>query len=89
MNNKLRWEEIQKVYSQEWVQLVDYDWPDDEPYPFSGVVRTHAAGKKEFYKLCKEGMHPDDSAILFVGPKKRTEGMFFSPNLVRFFPCGR
>ena len=40
MEKKLTWEEIKKHYNQEWVELVDYDWPDTEPYPRDGVVRS-------------------------------------------------
>jgi hypothetical protein len=30
MAEKLSWEEIKKNYDQEWVELVDYDWPEED-----------------------------------------------------------
>ena len=54
-----------------------------DPYPRSGVVRSHASDKKEFYKQCNREPVPDDSAILFVGVPQRPEGTVFSPSLIR------
>ncbi len=88
-NKKLTWEEILKRYDQEWVQLVDYNWPDGEPYPHDGVVRTHDLNKKEFHKRCREGNVPDDSALIFVGHKKSLDNSIFAPSLIRFEPCER
>ncbi len=62
MGEKLTWEEIKKQYDQEWVELVDYDWPDGESHPRSGTLRSHAADKKEFHQQCRREPVPDDSA---------------------------
>jgi hypothetical protein len=88
MENKLTWEEIKKQYNEQWVQLVDYDWPEGTPYPRSGIVRTHGQDKKEFHKHCLEGNVPNDSAFLFVGHKKSLDVAVFNPALVRVNPCG-
>ena len=48
MEKKLTWQEIEKQYDREWVQLVDYDWPEDEPLPRSGVVVVHAKARRDF-----------------------------------------
>jgi hypothetical protein len=77
----LTWDEIKKLYDQEWVQLVDYDWPDGELYPRSGVLRTHGSNKKEFHQQCRRKPVPDDSAILFIGPPRTAENLVFSSNL--------
>jgi hypothetical protein len=87
MEKNMTWEEIKKQYDQEWVELVDYDWPDGESHPRSGTLRSHAADKKEFHQQCRREPVPDDSAILYVGPPRMPEGVVFSPSLIRFEPC--
>ena len=67
MDNRLTWDQIKQQYNQEWVELIQYDWPEQEPYPHAGVVRAHAKARKEFYRLANEEPRPADSAILFVG----------------------
>lgn len=66
MEKKLTWEEIKKLYDQEWVELVDYDWPEGTPYPRSGVVRVHDADRKNFHAAVKM-QTPAGSALVFVG----------------------
>ncbi len=72
MAEKLSWDEILKRYNQEWVELVDYDWPDEEPDPKSGIVRVHAKTRAEFDRLTDVDP-PQDSAYVFVGKPKRSE----------------
>lgn len=69
---RLTWEEIKKQYDQEWVELVDYDWPDQDQYPRSGVVRVHAPTRSKFDDLADIDP-PFDSAYIFVGETKRSE----------------
>lgn len=64
---KLSWSQILHLYPKEWVELIDYDWPDSEPVPTAGVVRVHAKTRKEFDTLT-EIDPPQDSAYVFVGP---------------------
>ena len=64
---KLTWDQIAKQFDQQWVELVDYDWPEGIPYPVAGVVRAHAKERKAFYRLANEEPRPRESAILFVG----------------------
>ena len=66
MTESLTWDEIKEQYDRQWVELVQYDWPEGKPYPNSGVVRVHSSNRKEFYQLAKSES-PRDSAILFVG----------------------
>ena len=73
---KLSWEQIQKMYDKEWVQLVDYDWPDGEPFPKSGIVRTHHPERKQFYhKVSQITPKPTDSAFIFVGIPLKDPGV--------------
>ena len=89
MKKTLNWEEIEKLYDQQRVELVDYDWPDGDSHPRSGVVRSHGADKKDFYRQCNREPVPSDSAIVFVGLPRIPEGVIFSPSLLRVDPCAK
>ena len=80
MVRKLTRKEIQKQYDQEWVELVDYDWPDTEPFPRDGVVRVHAKSRREFDVLILEDP-PIDSALVFVGERQAPPGVVLNANL--------
>lgn len=80
MNTKLSWDEISKLYDKQWVELVDYDWPDDEIHPYSGTVRVHAKTRIEFDKLILKDP-PDNSALLFVGERQLPANTTLSSNL--------
>ncbi len=86
MEQVLSWREIEKNYNQQWVQLVDYDWPDGEPKPKSGRVRLHAPTRKEFNKLVLEAA-PVNAARIYVGTHKMPEGVILSSNVVRITSC--
>lgn len=87
---RLTWQEIEERFDREWVELVDYDWPEGDHSPKGGVVRTHSANKKEFYRLANQEPVPPDSAILFVGKKGFLEdNVIFSPNLSRITICAK
>jgi len=87
MEKRLNWDELKEHYNQQWVELVDYDWPDDQPYPLSGVLRSHSADKKAFHQQCRREPMPADSAIVFVGPPQFPKNVVFSPSLIRVEPC--
>lgn len=80
MKKKLTWEEIKDLYSDQWVELVDYDWPDSEPLPSSGTVRVHSSSRKEFDKLINQDP-PTDAALVYVGERKPVDGVILSANL--------
>ncbi len=86
MEQVLSWQEIEKNYNQQWVQLVDYDWPEGEPRPKSGRVRLHASTRKEFNKLVLEA-EPVNAARIYVGTHKMPEGIILSSNVVRITSC--
>lgn len=81
MKEKLNWDEIKKNHDQQWVELVDYDWPDGTPYPRSGAVRVHAQDRHEFYRLMSIlEPKPADSALIFVGsPKLESNKIYINP----------
>ena len=84
MDNKLSWEEIKKRYRDEWVQLVDYEWEETEPYPRSGVVRVHHKDKKEFKNILAAKDKPKESALLYTGDKLLPQHGIFSSNLHQY-----
>lgn len=66
MSARLTWDQIGVLYDKQWIELVNYQWPDVSPYPSAGEVRIHSGDRKEFYRKVK--LNPvADSAILFVG----------------------
>lgn len=78
---KLSWQEIKSDFNQEWVELVDFDWPEGEPFPVTAKVKAHASNRKDFYKQLElEVSKPKDCALLFVGdPTDKPEGGYLSP----------
>ncbi len=85
MEKKLTWEEIRKQYDQQWVELVDYDWPEEDEHPHTGIVRVHSSDRAEFYRLAAIDS-PKDSALVFVGKHKPVPGKHFSPGMRRLVP---
>ena len=83
MKNELTWEEIKKQYDKEWIELIDYNWAEGEPYPRAGVVRTHGIDKKLFHLECRRNPAPEISAFLFIGKKSDHGNTVFSPSLIR------
>ena len=84
---KLSWEQIKKEYDQQWVQLVNYDWPEGTPHPQSGVVRAHAPTRKEFNEIVLSLESPVDAARIFVGLAKLPKNTLISCNAVQISKC--
>lgn len=82
MDKKLTWDEIQKLYDQQYVELVSYDWPEEDIHPRSGIVCAHSSDRVEFYKQVGKNS-PVDSAIVFVGKVKLPKDVIFSPGMRR------
>jgi hypothetical protein len=80
MNKKLTWKEIELGFDKQWIQLTDYDWPEEEALPFSGVVVAHAKSRKEFDELITKNFH-DYSALLYVGERDLPPNTFLSANM--------
>ena len=89
MEEKLSWEEIEKRYNQEWIQLINYDWPEGDPYPKSGNVRVHATSRKEFNQLVKSKETIKDAARIFVGQTILPPHTIISCNSIRLLKCGQ
>ena len=85
MEKKLTWEEIEKQYDREWVQLVDFDWPEEEAYPRAGVVAAHARKRREFDALIAKTPQ-ENSALLYVGKRELPPGVILNANLHQWHP---
>ena len=85
---KMTWREIESKYHHEWVQLVDYDWPEEEPLPRSGIVGAHAKTRKKFDSLILKNPQKE-SALLFVGKREIPAGVVLSANLHQWGSQGR
>jgi len=77
MTEKMTWEEIEKLYVQEWVELVDYEWSEQAIHPRSGIVRVHAKDRSEFDRLVAIDP-PMESAVIFVGEPKLSPDSYLS-----------
>lgn len=63
MNEKLTWDEIKAQHPDEWVALVDYDWPNMGRVT-AGIVHSHHPDKKKLMEM-QHGLK--DAAILWTG----------------------
>jgi len=88
MNKVMTWQQIEEEHNGQWVQLVDYDWPEEETYPRTGKVRLSAPTRKEFNRLVLE-KEPVDAARIYVGEHKLPEGSIISSNITRIISCGQ
>ena len=80
MAEVISWEDITKLYDREWVQLVDFDWPEEEALPRAGAVVVHAKTRREFDAMIAE-IPQENSALLYVGNRKIPPGVVLSANL--------
>lgn len=77
MKNKLNWNEILDLYDNQWVELIDYVWPDNQIDPSSGIVRVHAKSRKEFNRLVAK-LPYIDSAFVYVGTPKLSQNFLIN-----------
>ena len=84
MEKKLTWQEVEERFDREWVQLVDYDWPEDEPLPRSGVVVVHAKARHDFDAMIARAPQ-ENSALVYVGERQIPPGVVLSANLHQMF----
>ena len=52
------------------MELVDYDWPDDEPNPRSGIVRAHNKSHDKLYEQISRLEYVGNDAVVYVGKPK-------------------
>lgn len=82
----LTWQQIEEKYDQQWIQLIEFDWPEGEVRPRSGCVRIHAQTRREFNRLVLEA-DGVNAARIYVGKHSLPEGTILSSNIVKIVPC--
>lgn len=65
---RLTWDEIKARYPDEWVALVEYEWPDPGEL-VGGVVHAHSPSHAELIRMAK-GLR--QAAIRWTGKKRGT-----------------
>ena len=84
IEEQLTWEEITKRYDKEWVELVDYDWPDGARYPKAGIVTVHDTDRRRFGRQLKQRVSViSDRAWIFVGTPDRDPDTILYTSLFR------
>lgn len=71
MPSRLTWQEVQKIYPDEWVAFVDYVASSPSaPTGIDGVVVAHHPERGEFHAMVKT-LFPryGDLALRFTGPR--------------------
>ena len=66
MSDRLTWDEIKREYPDEWVAVVDVDWPDTSEIR-SGVVYAHSPDHKA---LIEKQRHLRSAAVVWTGKKR-------------------
>ncbi len=66
MAKKLTWSEIKTKYPDEWVALINVEWPQMRQIT-GGVVYAHSPHRDELLKM-QRGL--ESAAILFTGRKR-------------------
>jgi hypothetical protein len=64
---RLPWTKIRDLYSNEWIELVDYRWDWNRHSPLWGVVRNHASSKPELLKRIQVTGETSRSIIMYIG----------------------
>ena len=63
MEQKITWEEMKKVYPDEWLLVVDFD-VDDSGHLLAGVVERHS---KEMEEICYPPALSKPTAFRYTG----------------------
>lgn len=50
MGKKMTWEDMKKIYPDEWLLIVDFE-SDDSGHIVSGIVERHSKDKDDVYRL--------------------------------------
>ena len=63
---RLPWQKIVEAYCGEWVELIQYRWDLDAPFPKWGVVRNHHSNRSELLASVNMGRKYPESLILHI-----------------------
>jgi hypothetical protein len=67
MTDKKSWEEIREQFPDEYVVLVDCEWPEDAIEVRGGRVLDHDRDRKTLMARTKEPLTGKAAAVLFTG----------------------
>lgn len=83
MSHRLSWNIVKEHFRDQWIELADYRWDWEAPYPAWVVVKNHAADREELLSMATarsgsalsvdrtdsvaEAIEESDRVILFVG----------------------
>lgn len=62
------WDQITRRFQGEWIELVEFDWDWNSPFPKWARVRHHSTNKRELQELIHGSSAVEDAVTLFVGP---------------------
>jgi hypothetical protein len=83
MSHRLSWNIVKEHFRDQWIELADYRWDWEAPYPAWVVVKNHAADREELLSMATaqsgsalsvdrtnsvaDAIEESDRVILFVG----------------------
>lgn len=72
LHQKLPWAQIQELFEDQWVELVEYDWDWSQAFPSHARVRNFSNDRIDLMvKIQKAGEVPE-SVVLFLGATTRS-----------------
>jgi hypothetical protein len=66
MNQRLSWNSLREAFKGQWVEITDYHWESNSPYPKWARVGRFASDRETLLSALREA-ESDDALILFVG----------------------
>ncbi len=63
----MSWSQILAKFDGEWVELIEYDWNWESPYPRWAKVRNHSPSRAQLSELLAASGPVTDSITLYLG----------------------
>lgn len=70
MKKTISWDQITKLYSGQWVELVDCEWEWHEAHPKQARVQNASFQRSNLFSTNKTNLSKEESIILFVSSSK-------------------
>lgn len=67
MYQRLTWNQVREHFTGEWVELVEYRWDWNRPYPAWAVIRHHDEDRAELMERIQSASPVPTSVVLLVG----------------------
>jgi hypothetical protein len=89
MNNRLPWQIVKEHFQDQWIELADYRWDWEAPYPTWVVVGDHAEDRgkllsmisqrgQQTFEVDSQSNSENQRVILFVGATHAVSGQFLA-----------